>query len=429
MNEAFLHYIWQFQYFDKRDLLTTEGEQLEVFRQGIWNTDAGPDFFNAKIKIDSIEWAGSIEIHIKSSEWLEHHHDQDNAYENVILHVVWKDDKPVKRRDGSRIPTLQIGQRVNQNLLSQYRKLVESSFVIPCGKILSTVNEITKLSMLDKVLIERLELKSQTVSEAKKRNNNDWEETAYEILARNFGFKVNTDPFYLLSQSLPYKILLKHADHPIQVEALLFGVAGFLEGGLKDEYFTQLQKEFKVLSTKYKLEDKKLNPAQWRFLRLRPANFPTIRIAQFSSLIATNKNLFSKFIEVQSYVGLLKIFDIDQSDYWRKHYRFGKKSKSEVNDFGQLSKDNLIINSVIPLLVAYGIERGEQMYIDRAQEILQQMPAEANKITRVWNELEWNVKTAFDSQGLIQLYNNYCMERNCLNCSIGISVLRPNPAA
>lgn len=429
MNEAFLHYIWQFQYFDKRDLLTTEGEKIEVFRQGILNTDAGPDFSNAKIKIDSIEWAGNIEIHIKSSEWIEHRHDMDTAYENVILHVVWKDDKPVKRKDGSTIPTLEIGVRVDTALIKQYRKLIESSFVIPCGKILSTVNALTRLSMLDKVLIERLELKSKAVSESLKRNNSDWNETSYQILARNFGFKVNSEPFDILSQNLPYKILLKHADHPVQIEALLYGVAGFLEAGLKDEYFTLLQKEFKILNAKYKLEEGKLNPSQWKFLRLRPANFPSIRIAQFASLIAVNKNLFSKFIESKSYADLLMIFDVSQSEYWRKHYRFGHKAKSDVNDFGQSSKDNLIINSVIPLLVAYGMERGEQMYIDRAQEILQQMPSEANKITRMWDTLDWNVKSAFDSQGLIHLFNNYCQHKNCLNCSIGISLLRSTSVA
>ncbi|HEY5824609.1 MAG TPA: DUF2851 family protein, partial [Cyclobacteriaceae bacterium] len=345
MNESFLQYIWQSQYFDKKNLLTTEGEKVEIFRQGTLNTDSGPDFSNGKIKIDSIEWAGNIEIHIKSSEWLQHHHHVDAAYDNVILHVVWKDDQPVNRMDGSRIPTIEIGSRVDQSLINQYRKLMTTSFAVPCGKLLSGVNNITRLSMLDKVLVERLEFKSQFVRALLKRNNNDWEETCYQLLARNFGFKVNNEAFLQLAQNLPYRILLKHADHPLQIEALLYGVAGFLEGGIKDDaYFTTLQKEFKILCAKYKLEARKLNPAQWRFLRLRPANFPTVRIAQFSAVISSTKNIFSKIIDAKSYADLTTFFQVRQSDYWHNHYRFGIKSKSNVSDLGQSSSDILIIN-------------------------------------------------------------------------------------
>jgi len=426
MNESFLQYIWQSQYFDKRDLETTEGEKIEIFRQGTLNTDSGPDFSNGKIKIDSIEWAGNIELHIKSSEWLQHHHDVDAAYDNVILHVVWKDDKPVTRKDGSRIPTIEIGNRVDQSLINQYHKLMDTSFVVPCGKLLAGVNDLTRLSMLDKTLVERLEFKSRFVRTLLIRNNNDWEETCYQLLARNFGFKVNSEAFLQLAQNLPYRILLKHADHPIQVEALLYGVAGFLEGGIKNDiYFNTLQKEFKILNVKYQLEERKLDPVQWRFLRLRPANFPTVRIAQFSAIISSTKNIFSKIIDAKSYADLIIFFQIRQSDYWHNHYRFGIKSKSKVRDLGQSSSDILIINSVAPLLVAYGLEKDEEDYIARAQNILQQMPAESNKITRTWDALNWKVKNAFDSQGLIELYNNHCQSKNCLNCAIGASLMRP----
>ncbi len=426
MNESFLQYIWQSQYFDKKDLLTTEGEKVEIFRQGFLNTDSGPDFSNGKVKIGVIEWAGNIEIHIKSSEWNQHDHDKDNAYENVILHVVWQDDKPVMRRDGSRVPTIEIKERVDKSLINQYSKLIGSSFEVPCGKLLPGVSELIRMSMLDKVLVQRLEFKSQFIRELLKRNNNDWEEACYQLLAKNFGFKVNSEPFLQLAQNLPYRILLKHADHPLQVEALLYGVAGFLEGGIhNDPYFTSLQKEFKILSAKYQLEGKKLNPMQWKFLRLRPANFPTVRIAQFSAVLVSAKNIFSKIIDAKNYAGLNRLFEVSQSPYWGKHYRFGVKSKSEVSSMGKSSSDILIINSVAPLMVAYGLEKDIQEYIDRAQQILQQMPAESNKITRNWDHLNWKVKSAFDSQGLIELYNNYCQCKNCLNCSIGASVLRP----
>jgi hypothetical protein len=425
MNESFLHYLWQFQYFDKSELKTAEGESVTVFKPGFLNSNAGPDFSQGKIKIGSIEWAGSVEIHIKSSGWKDHHHDDDAAYENVILHVVWQNDKPVVRKDGSVLPTIELRNRVNESLITEYKKLINSSFAIPCSKLLPRVTDITKLSMLDKALVERLEGKSFFVKELLKKNNSDWNETCYQLLAKNFGFKVNSDPFLQLTQNLPYKILLKHSNNSLQGEALLFGVAGFLEGGMKDDYFTSLQKEFKILSAKYQLDRKKLNPAQWKFLRLRPANFPTIRIAQFAAMIVNSPNIFSKLLDANGYKELKEIFKADQTSYWHSHYRFGKKSKSSVYDLGMMSIDNLIINSVAPLLVAYGIEHAETSYIDKAQQILQQMPAEGNKIIRSWNDLNWKVKNAFDSQALIQLYNNYCQERNCLNCVIGTSLLKP----
>jgi hypothetical protein len=425
MNEFFLHYLWQFQYFNKSELKTAEGESVTVFKQGNLNSNAGPDFSQGKIKIGSIEWAGSVEIHIKSSNWKDHHHDEDKAYENVILHVVWENDKPVIRKDGSVLPTIELKNRVDNSLITEYKKLISSSFAVPCSKLFPTVSDITRFSMLDKALTERLETKSLFVKELLKKNNNDWNEASYQLLAKNFGFKVNAEPFLQLTQNLPYRILLKHADNPLQVEALLFGVAAFLEGGMKDEYFSALQKEFKILSAKYQLETKKLNPAQWKFLRLRPANFPTIRIAQFAAMIIHSKIFFSKIIEAKDYKELKEIFKVDQTSYWHTHYRFGKKSKSSVYDLGLASIDNLIINSVAPLLVAYGIVRDETSYIDKAQEILQQMPAEANKIIRTWNDLNWKVKNAFDSQALIELYNNYCQQRNCLNCVIGASLIKP----
>jgi hypothetical protein len=425
MNESFLHYVWQFQYFDKSELRTTEGEPVTVFKPGFLNSNAGPDFSQGKIKIGSIEWAGSVEIHIKSSGWKDHHHDDDAAYENVILHVVWQNDKPVVRKDGSVLPTIELRNRVNESLIAEYKKLINSSYAIPCSKLLLGVSDITKFSMLDKVLAERLEAKSLFVKELLKKNNSDWNETCYQVLARNFGFKVNADPFLQLTQNLPYKILLKHLNSSLQVEALLFGVAGFLEGGMKDEYFTSLQKEFKILSAKYQLDAMKFNPSQWKFLRLRPANFPTIRIAQFAAMIAKSPNIFSKLIDANNYAELKEIFNVNQTSYWHSHYRFGKKSKSSVYDLGGMSIDNLIINSVTPLFVAYGIAHGETTYLDRAQQILQQMPAEGNKIIRAWEEWNWKVKNAFDSQALIELYNNYCQKRNCLNCVIGASLLKP----
>ncbi len=425
MNESFLHYIWQFQYFDKTNLRTTEGEEIIVYKQGLLNTHAGPDFSNAKIKIGSMEWAGNVEIHINASSWNEHRHQHDDAYNNVIVHVVWQNDTPIYAKDNTLLPTIELKNRVSQSLLNQYQKLIQTASLVPCERSLPGVQQITRLSMLDRALVERLQSKSQWIREVYNNKGNDWEETTYQLIARNFGFKVNNDPFLALAQKLPYKLILKQSS-PVQVEALIFGMAGFLEAGMKDNYFNELQREFKLYKTKYQLGDKMLHPAQWRFLRLRPANFPTIRLAQFSALLSTSRSLFSSILEAESYAALVKLFTTSQSVYWQSHYRFGKKSKTTISALGDSSIDNLIINSVAPLLAAYGTEREDFSYIDRAQEILQQVPAEVNSITRMWEHLDWKVKTAFDSQALIELYNNYCKRRNCLNCTIGTSILKPN---
>jgi hypothetical protein len=425
MNESFLHYLWQFQYFKKKDLLSFDGEELTVLKTGMLNSNAGPDFFNAKVKIGEIEWVGNVEIHIKSSEWFAHHHEKDSAYDNVILHVVWDNDKPVIR-NGTSIPTLELKNRVDPSLLQEYKRLINSSTSIACQKSFSQVDDLIKLSTLDKALMQRLETKANQVADLLKFNKNDWEETTYQLLARNFGFKVNAEPFFQLSKSLPYKIIQKQSSQ-LQVEALIFGQAGMLETKTKDEYISLLFKEYHLLEQKYSLTDFKLNPAQWRFLRLRPANFPTIRLAQFAVLLFKTKNIFSQLISIESYTSIQRIFVLPQSDYWETHYRFGKKSKGEVPELGEASIQNIVINTVAPLLVAYGKYKDEQSYVDRAVELLQQLSAEENKITKEWNALGLKVKNAFDSQAVIELYNNFCQKRQCLNCSIGISILKPRP--
>jgi len=426
MNESFLHYLWQFQYFDKNDLLSSDGEPISILKVGFLNSNSGPDFSDAKIKINGIEWAGTVEIHIKSSDWQVHHHETDAAYDNVVLHVVWENDQQIFRVDKTLIPTLELKDRVDASLLKEYRKLINNPSAIACEKSFTGVDDLVKLSMLDKALMQRLENKASQVNEILKLNQGDWEETCYQLLAKNFGFKVNADPFYQLAKSLPYKIIQKQ-NGLLQVEALLFGQAGMLETKTKDEYITSIFQEYKLLAQKYSLHESRLNPSQWKFLRLRPANFPTVRIAQFASLLYSSKNIFSQFVSANSFSSIQKLLAVDQSAYWSTHYRFGKKAKSAVPDIGESSIQNIIINTVAPLLVAYGKYKDEQVYIDKAVELLQQLTAEQNKITRTWNDLGMKVKTSFDSQSLIELYNNFCQRRQCLNCSIGISILKPKP--
>jgi hypothetical protein len=292
MNEAFLHYVWQFQYFDKKELSTTTGEPILIRKPGFLNSDAGPDFSNASVAIDGIDWAGTVEVHTQSSGWYEHRHDSDAAYENVVLHVVWKEDQPVHRKDGSRLPTLQLKGKVATELIRQYEKLIHHAGVIPCAPFFPKSESVIKLNMVEKALMKRLEQKSAQVNTVLNQNKGDWEETAYQLLAASFGFKVNKEPFMQLASALPYKIIQKHRHDARQAEALLFGQAGFLVTKTKDEYVTQLQAVWKFLSKKYFNGEPSLNAAQWKFLRLRPANFPSLRLAQFAALLVKHTSLF-----------------------------------------------------------------------------------------------------------------------------------------
>jgi hypothetical protein len=403
VNESFLQYLWQFQYFDKRELTTTAGEVLNIINPGILNSDSGPDFSNVKIRIDNIDWVGNVEIHIQSLGWYEHKHDQDQAYENVVLHVVWEENKPVYRKDGTRIPALQLKHRVEDHLIKSYHTLINNPRSIPCEKSFPAVDAVIKHSMIDKALMQRLETKAKQITTWHQQNKGDWEETTYQLLAANFGFKINKEPFLQLAKSLPYKFIQKHRDQLMQVESLLFGQAGFLVAKTKDEYLARLFNEFQFLGKKYDLINQQLQVTQWKFLRLRPANFPTLRLAQFASLLATHKSIFSSILELPDYKALVNFFGIQPSSYWQNHYRFGKKSKTRVPDFGESSRDTIIINTVVPLLVAYGQSRDDWSLVDRAVQILQAIPSEKNKITKLWQNLGYPCNSAFDSQGMIGL--------------------------
>jgi hypothetical protein len=424
VTESFLHYIWQFQYFSKEDLRLTDEDEVQIFHPGIRNTHAGPDFSDARIKIDLLEWRGSIEIHIKASGWIDHRHSADDAYEKVVLHVVWENDKPIVRTDGSIMPTLELKNRVDMNLWNRFKKLFTSVDTIPCANQWQTVPEITRLAMLDKAVIQRLESKADAVKALLAKNNGDWEETCYQLVCKNFGFKVNAEPMVQLANGLPYKVLLKHINSPIQVEALLLGQAGFLEKlDAGDAYAGTLSREYNLLRKKFNLEPKQMKMAQWRLLRLRPANFPAIRLAQFAALISSQKSLFSKILESTNVHQLVILLSVKQSDYWQQHYQLGKKAAAKVPALGKTSINNLLINTIAPVLTAYGRLHDDQSFVDRAVEILQHIPGENNVITRQWTDLGYKVKSAFDSQGLIELYNNFCLKRRCLECSVGSQIV------
>ncbi len=425
MNEAFLHYVWQYQHFDRAELKTTTGEVVSIFNPGMKNADAGPDFFNAKVRIGDFFWSGNVEIHIQSSEWVNHRHHADPAYENVILHVVWHEDQSILRKDKSKLPTVELKGRIADELLLNYKKLINQTSRIPCAVFLPRVPDIKKILMVERALAERVERKATGMLDLFKHNNLDWEQTTFQLLCRNFGFKVNSNAFERLAEILPYKILLKHTDQLLQVEALMFGQAGFLDNSSTNEYFQKLKREYLVLSRKYGFGDRTLSRSQWRFLRLRPANFPTLRIAQLVALICKEKNIFSRIVNASNCEELTNLFGATQSEYWQKHYNFEQVANDSVPALGNESIFNIIVNTVVPLMVAYGKLKDNQERVDKALDILYQIPSENNAIIRSWLAEGIQSRTAGESQGLIELFNNFCLKKRCLDCSIGFSLIQP----
>lgn len=422
MNEAFLHYLWQFQQFDKSNLQTISGENISVLKTGILNTDAGPDFTNARLQINEIEWVGNVEIHIKSSDWQLHKHQYNEAYNNVILHVVWENNQPITRQDGSLIPTLELKSITDISLLKKYQHLIDNQSIIPCREQFSEVSDLSKFAILDKVLAKRLQQKAQVVEQIFEQNKGDWEETAYQLLARNFGFKLNSETFLRLAQNLPLKVLQKHRDNLIQIESMLFGQAGLIDK--VDEYAEKLSQEYDFFASKFSLNSNQLGLHEWKFLRTRPANFPTIRLAQLAKLVTQQQSFFSLFTQTNSIESLRNALKIEQSAYWQEHYNFGKTANKKLVGLGKDSINNILINTVIPLLAYYSEKTDNQELMTRCVSFLEALPAEENHITEMWESLGLTIKTAFDSQASIELYNNFCTQKLCLQCNVGIEVLR-----
>ncbi len=422
--EDFLHYVWKFRLFDRMNLQTNDGEELEVFSAGVHNSDSGPDFQNARIRIGDTVWAGNVEVHLSSSDWQKHGHTADNAYDNVILHVVYRDDEPLMLSNGRRVPTLELQNRIPDDLYNRYHNLIfGNQTVIPCEANIASVDDITLHNWLTRVLIERLEKRSASVTAALDKNRGDWEETFYQFLAANFGFKTNALPFELLAKSLPQNILAKHKNNPLQIEALIFGQAGFLKDDVVDEYPQKLKKEYDFLQKKYKLIP--VENHLWKFMRLRPQNFPTVRLAQFAALVVRSNHLFSKLLEIKDVKGLRGLFtEIKVNPYWEDHYRFDVKSAPSEKNLGQASVDILLLNTLVLFLFSYGKHNQIQHYINRSLQLLEHIPNENNKIVKDFTNLGVKIKTAFESQALLELKNNYCNHKKCLQCGVGNKILK-----
>lgn len=414
MDEYFLHFIWQYQKVQSPEMRLTTGEPLRVFKPGTSNPNAGPDFLEARVKIGELEWTGSVEIHYQSSDWRAHQHSVNSAYDNVVLHVVWKDDGPIHHPDGTAIPTLALAEYALPQLEAAYRAYINQPEVIRCAPSWGTIPEVKKINMLDQALTARLLEKSDYILSLLAQNQQNWEETAYQLLAKAFGFSVNQQPFLQLATTLPYKVVQKHLDHPDQVMALVFGQAGFLEEAPVDDYQQALAQEYAFLQTKYKLKTT-LSRFQWKYARLRPANFPTVRLAQFGSFLLQHQALFGSMVEAK------KMPEVTVTGYWQQHFDFGKKWTG--NQFGSQARDHLAINVKAPLVVAYGRYLGDAAQTDNATDLLASLKAEKNKITRAWEAVGLPAASAYDSQAMIHQYRTSCERKRCLKCSIGISIL------
>ena len=424
MKESILHYVWQNKLFASQGIKTTDGEEVEIIDVGRINTDAGPDFFNAKIKIGNTLWAGNVEIHTASSEWNKHNHQQDKAYDSVILHVVLQADSDVYRIDGTKIPQLEL--KFPQHIETNYELLFSQQKWIPCADKINQVPSIVIQSWKNALLTERLEQKMSAIESLLDENNRHWEEVFYITLARSFGFGTNSQAFERLAKSLPISILGKHKDQLFQLEALLFGQAGLLDLETYDEYSANLKKEYEFLRAKYELSP--LEKSQWKLLRLRPDNFPHVRIAQFAALIHSSTKLFSKITENPNLTYIRTLFAYETSTYWKANYLFGRESKVRTKRLGEQSINGLIINTVVPFLFCYADQKKNDDLKDRALQILEQLESEQNAIITGWRSLGLHVDNAFDSQSLLQLKKSYCDEKKCLRCRIGHKILTlPKP--
>ena len=424
MKEEFLHYLWKYSMYETSSLIDGDGNPITVISPGEYNRDSGPDFFNARIVIAGTEWAGNVEIHIKASHFNAHGHDRDHAFDNVILHVVAEKDLKVYNANNEELLTTEI--KFDPELYRKYIDLVNNPCAIACRDELKGADSFLLRSWLNSLLIERLQMKSEAVMKIWTATGNDWDETFYRVLSRYFGFRVNTEPFEMLATALPFRIIRKHADNRLQIEALLFGSAGMLEEGLfknalSDQYYVDLIREYKVLSAKYSLRP--IHGWLWKFCRLRPVNFPTVRLSQLAALLSTAGGLFSRTLAAGDVSQLKDLFGVAASSYWDNHYIFGKESKRSGKHTGDQASDILLINAVMPMIFIYGRTHDDRKLCDRALDLLADIDPERNSVIRDWTLAGMVPESAFDTQALIQLTDEYCSKRKCLDCRIGSSVI------
>lgn len=423
MKEDFLHYLWQYQLFTKEQLLTTAGEKVAIQKVGQHNQNSGPDFTDSILYIGSQLWAGSVEIHLKSSDWYVHHHENDTTYDAVILHVVWEEDMPVFRSNNTVISTLELKGLVPKHIWVNYKKLFQKEKRwIACEKVIDQVDSFTWNNWLERLYIERLTQKSIPIDRLLKKTINDWEAVLYQLLFKNFGLKVNGEFFRDLAANLDFSIVRKERVDIRRLEALFMGQAGLLNEQVDDAYYRELQKIYLYQQHKYKLQPVL---STVHFFRLRPPNFPTIRLSQLAFLFSKQENLFQKLIALSDVKAIYKLLQFETTTYWESHYVFGKESRKSKKKSSMSFLDLLLINTIIPIRFSYQKYSGTSD-IEIVFDLIRQVKAEKNSIMNKYADLGIKIQSAMDSQALLTLKNTYCINQSCLSCAVGLEILKRN---
>ncbi|NEV93918.1 DUF2851 family protein [Psychroflexus sp. YR1-1] len=425
MQEAFLHSLWKYKKLNMTQLKTTRGEELQILHTGLHNeTESGPDFFKAEIQLDGQHWVGNLEIHLRSSDWYAHHHETDPAYDNVILHVVWEDDMSVFRKDETEIPCLELKHYISHSQLEAYHDLFENSADkwINCETHFAEVEDFKLTHWLERLYIERLQEKNQLILNLLKVSSNNWDEVCFKLMAKAFGLNVNGEVFLQMSSAAGFSVFQKSFQNPVQLEALCFGLCGMLPAESEEAYVRTLQKEFDFLRQKFQL---KLPVAgQVKYFRLRPDNFPSIRLSQFCNLYSERPQVFAQLIQCKTKTGLYDLLEAKATGYWETHYNFGRESKSKLKKISRSFKDLLIINTILPLKFAFESYKGQLDFEESIYPIISSLKPEMNRITKGYESLKSELaKSALESQALIQLKTKYCDMNRCLNCQVGLELL------
>ncbi|MCM0664485.1 DUF2851 family protein [Flavobacterium tyrosinilyticum] len=423
MKEDFLHYIWKFKKFDSLNLKTVQGESITILKTGDYLELAGPDFFNAHIEIGNQKWAGNVEIHLKSSDWYLHNHEKDPAYKNVILHVVWENDTAIFRENNTEIPVFVLKDYVSKEIIENYNSLVSPKTWIFCERQLKKIDRFIFKNWQERLFFERLERKSKFIAQLLEETNQDWEAVLFCLLAKNFGLNTNGNSFLQISMAIPFSVIRKESFEIENLEALLFGTAGLLEVEKEDVYYKDLRFRYFYLLHKYQIEKTYTEPLQ--FFKLRPDNFPTIRLSQLAALYHKHQNLFSKIIDLKSVDAVYRLLSVSASPYWQNHYQFDKDSPKKSKTLSKSFIDLLIINTIIPLQFTYSNIIGESISEDLI-DFMNEVTSEKNVIIDKFNSFGIQSKTAFESQTLLELKNEYCERKACLKCAIGLELLKNN---
>ncbi|MCH7397574.1 DUF2851 family protein [Belliella sp. DSM 107340] len=425
-QENFLQTVWKYQYFDKNSLNTTDGSALSILKIGYHNFHEGPDFLEAQIQIGEMKYFGHVEVHRKSSDWKNHEHDVDPRYNSVILHVVWEDDRPILRNDGTVIPTLVLKGKILLDVVRNYERLVNGKGALICASGLGEIPDIIRFSSLEKSLVERLEGKAKLIFKLLDDTNKDWEETCFRWLMSAFGFKTNSETMLRLSEKIQFKTLKKHSGNTVIIQALLLGQAGMIPNQQRDDYGDVLFREYDFYQKKYGL----LLPvyfSEWKFMGVRPGNFPSLRLVQLAEIISKNPSLLSTVLnDARNFGEFKKVFDIKVPEYWQHHYQINKPTIKRLSrSLSAQTLNLLMINFVVPLWFAYGKYIQDSSWQEKCFDLLQEIDSEENFIIRKFRECDWKASNAFESQGMIGQFQNYCNQKKCLDCKIGQNLLKP----